>query len=149
MLKSDMFRSRIGEIIGRWSPLALRLIVGFGFMVHGWAKLSRGPDKFARVVEWIGFPMPHFFAWLTTIAELVTGFAMFIGAFVTLMTIPMLTILLVAMFSVHLQYGFFMNWYGQQPGEGFEYHLLAIGLAIIVMIRGGGYFSLDRKISLK
>lgn len=152
MLKSDMFRSRIGEIIGRWSPLALRLIVGFGFMVHGWAKLSRGPDKFARVVEWIGFPMPHFFAWLTTIAELVTGFAMFIGAFVTLMTIPMLTILLVAMFSVHLQYGFSsINTIGFGPVRGPEFgqpgvetDLLYIGgLILLAFGTGAGPLSID------
>jgi putative oxidoreductase len=55
--------------------------------------------------------------------------------------------MVVAILTVHVANGFFMNWYGTQKGEGFEYHLLAIGLALIVMIRGGGAFSLDKLLS--
>lgn len=121
-------------------------------MAHGWAKLSRGPDGFARIVEWIGFPLPHFFAWLTTITELVTGFAMFIGAFVTLVSIPMLVILLVAMFSVHLQYGFSsINTIGFSPltgpefgPPGMETDLLYIGgLILLAFGTGAGALSID------
>jgi putative oxidoreductase len=53
----------------------------------------------------------------------------------------------VAILTVHAANGFFMNWGGGQPGEGFEYHLLAIGIAIALMIAGGGKFSVDRKLS--
>lgn len=52
-----------------------------------------------------------------------------------------------AIFMGHLSNGFFMNWFGNQKGEGFEYHLLAVGLALIVLIRGGGSFSIDKKIA--
>jgi putative oxidoreductase len=55
-------------------------------------------------------------------------------------------IMLGAVFLEHLPNGFFMNWFGAQKGEGFEYHLLALGLALIVILRGGGKWSLDRKI---
>jgi putative oxidoreductase len=54
-----------------------------------------------------------------------------------------------AIFMVHLPNGFFMNWYGSQPGEGYEYHLLAIGMALAVIIRGSGAFSVDRAMSDK
>lgn len=147
-----MLESRNGETLSQWGPLVLRLIIGFGFMAHGWAKLSRGPDGFARIVEWIGFPIPHFFAWLTTIAELVTGFAMFVGAFTTLMSIPMLVILLVAMFSVHSQYGFssirtigFSPVTGPEFGQpGMETDLLYIGgLILLAFGTGAGALSVD------
>jgi putative oxidoreductase len=49
-----------------------------------------------------------------------------------------------AIFTVHEQYGFFMNWTGKQAGEGFEFHLLAIGIAVALLVRGGGAFSIDR-----
>jgi len=52
-------------------------------------------------------------------------------------------IMLGAVFMVHLQYGFFMNWFGSQAGEGYEYHLLALGLALVVAVSGGGKLSLD------
>ncbi len=147
-----MFELRNKEFWSQWAPLALRLIIGFGFMAHGWAKFSRGPGGFARIVEWIGFPLPHFFAWLTTITELVTGFAMFIGAFVTLISIPMLIILLVAMFSVHLQYGFssistigFSPVTGPMFGPpGMETDLLYIGgLILLALGTGAGALSVD------
>ena len=147
-----MFELRNKELWGQWTPVALRLIIGYGFMAHGWAKLSRGPDGFAKVVDWIGFPLPHFFAWLTTITELVTGFAMFIGAFVTLVSIPMLIILLVALLSVHLQYGFSsINTVGFDPvtgpmfgPPGMETDLLYIGgLILLALGTGAGALSVD------
>ena len=55
----------------RWAPLPLRLIVGYGFIAHGFAKLSRGPDTFAVVLHTLGVPLPHLLAWATTLVELV------------------------------------------------------------------------------
>lgn len=136
----------------KWAAVALRLIIGYGFMAHGWAKLSRGPEGFARVVDWIGLPLPHFFAWLTTITELVTGFAMFVGAFVTLVSIPMIVILLVAMFAVHTQYGFssiktigFDAITGPKFGPpGVETDLLYLGgLILLAFGTGAGALSVD------
>ena len=136
-----------------WAPLILRLVIGFGFMVHGWAKLSRGPDKFGALLAWIGVPFPHFMAWLTTCTELVTGFAMFIGAFVTLVSIPMIVVLLVALFTVHLRYGFSsINTIGLDPltgpifgPPGMETDLLYIGgLILLALGTGAGRLSVDR-----
>lgn len=136
-----------------WAPLFLRLVIGFGFMVHGWAKLSRGPDKFAALLVWIGVPFPHFMAWLTLCTELVTGFAMFIGAFVTLISIPMVIVLLVALFTVHLRYGFSsISTIGLNPitgpifgPPGMETDLLYIGgLILLALGTGAGALSIDR-----
>ncbi len=56
-------------------------------------------------------------------------------------------IMLGAMVMVHSQFGFFMNWFGAQSGEGFEYHLLALGLSLVVLVRGGGKWALDGEVS--
>ena len=92
--------------LARWSPIPLRLIVGYGFMQHGLAKLSRGPDTFAAILQAAGVSDPHLMAWLTILTELVGGLSVLLGAFVTVVSIPMTTVLLVAMFKVHLPYGF-------------------------------------------
>ena len=92
--------------MARWSPIPLRLIVGYGFMQHGFAKLSRGPDAFVAILQTMGVPYPHFMAWLTIRTELLGGLAVLLGAFVTIVSVPMTAVLLVAMLKVHLRYGF-------------------------------------------
>ena len=92
--------------IARWAPIPLRLIVGFGFMQHGVAKLSRGPDVFVAILHALGVPAPHLMTWLTISVELLGGLAVLLGAFVTLASVPMATLLLVGIFTVHLPYGF-------------------------------------------
>ena len=93
--------------VGSWSPLLLRLIVGYGFLMHGYAKWLRGPDAFAVVLHTVGVPLPHLFAWLTTVVELVGGVAVLIGAFIPIVSVPMAVVLFTAMFTIHLPYGFF------------------------------------------
>ena len=92
--------------IDRWPLVPLRLIVGYGFMEHGFAKLAKGPDAFANILQAIGVPGPHFMAWSTVLVEILGGLAVILGAFVTLASLPMAAVLLVAMFTVHLPYGF-------------------------------------------
>ena len=90
----------------RWAPIPLRLIVGYGFMQHGFAKLSRGPDAFAILLHALGVPAPHLMAWLTILVEVFGGLAVLLGAFIPYASLPMAAVLLVAMFTVHLPYGF-------------------------------------------
>ncbi len=59
--------------IARWAPIPLRLIVGYGFMEHGFAKLARGSDAFATILHAIGVPAPHFMAWSTILIEVIGG----------------------------------------------------------------------------
>src|SRR5215472_11275769 len=79
--------------VARWAPIPLRLIVGCGFMVHGFAKLSRGPDVFAGILHAIGVPLPHFMAWITILTEVLGGLAIILGAFVALFSLPMAALL--------------------------------------------------------
>jgi putative oxidoreductase len=89
-----------------WAPIPLRLIVGYGFMAHGYAKVLKGPERFVDIVQAMGVPMPELMAWATIIIELVSGLAVLLGAFVLVFSIPMAIILLVAACTVHLPYGF-------------------------------------------
>src|SRR5690348_18394345 len=89
-----------------WAPIPLRLIVGLGFMQHGYAKLLKGPEAFASILHLMGVPAPHLMAWLTIVTELVGGFAVLLGVFVSAASMPMAIVLLTAMFTVHWRYGF-------------------------------------------
>ena len=90
----------------QWWPLPLRLIVGYGFMEHGYAKLARGPESFANILHALGVPLPSLMAWATIAVELLGGLLILLGAWVTLASIPMAVVLLVAIFTVHLPNGF-------------------------------------------
>jgi putative oxidoreductase len=90
----------------QWAPLPLRLVIGYGFIAHGWAKLSRGPAGFARLLDQIGAPLPEVTAWVSTLIEILGGLAILAGAFVAAVSVPLIVLMLVAMFTVHLRYGF-------------------------------------------
>lgn len=77
-------------------------------------------------------------------AELFASIALLLGAGSRIAALAIAGVMIGAIAKVHGSNGFFMNWYGTQPGEGFEFHLLALGLAALIAIRGGGAFSIDR-----
>lgn len=136
--------------------LLLRLVIGVGFMVHGWAKLSRGPDKFANLLTYLDIPFPLFMAWLVTIVELLGGLAMILGAFVILLSVPLIILHLVALFGIHIRYGFSsVNTIGMSPDgplfgpPGFEISLLYIGGILVLAAFGAGALSIDRMFSRK
>jgi putative oxidoreductase len=139
-----------------WAPIPLRLIVGFGFLEHGYAKLQKGPDAFAYILHGLGVPAPHFMAWLTILTELLGGFAVLLGAFVTLVSLPMAIVLLSAIFTVHWRYGFSsikllaVTPAGAQFGPpGYECNLLYLACLVALVLLGSGPFSLDRVFSRK
>lgn len=133
-----------------WAPVPLRLIVGYGFLAHGVAKAARGYDAFPAIVQAMGLPMPHLLGWLTILVEIGGGLAILLGALVPLASIPMAIVLLVAIFTVHLPYGFSsiklqaVTAAGATFGQpGYETDLLYLaGLAALVM-GGAGPFSVD------
>jgi putative oxidoreductase len=134
----------------RWAPIPLRLIVGYGFMVHGFAKLGRGPDAFAGILHAIGVPMPHFMAWATILTEVLGGMAMILGAFVTVVSLPLAALLLVAIFTVHLPYGFSsikliaVTSAGAQFGPpGYECSLLYLACLVALALGGPGPLAID------
>jgi len=134
----------------RWAPIPLRLIVGYGFMEHGYAKLSKGPDTFAGILQALGVPAPHLMAWATILVELCGGFAVLAGAFVAIASVPMAAVLLVALFTVHLPYGFSsiklvaVTAAGAQFGPpGYEVSLLYLACLSALVMGGAGPFSVD------
>jgi putative oxidoreductase len=134
----------------RWAALPLRLIVGYGFMEHGFAKLSRGPDAFASILYALHVPAPHFMAWITIVTELLGGLAIILGAFVALASIPMAVLLFVAIFTVHLPYGFSsiklraVTAAGAQFGPvGYECNLLYLACLAALVLGGSGALSID------
>jgi len=146
-----MFKPRNKALSGHWAPLPLRLIIGFGFMAHGWAKLSRGPSGFAKLLAQIGAPLPEAAAWASTFVELLGGLAIFVGAFVEVVSIPLIVMMLVAMFTVHLKYGFSsINTIGLTADgpkfgpPGYEVNLLYIAGLISLILGGAGALSIDR-----
>src|SRR5260370_11506463 len=92
--------------LGPYAAIPLRLIVGYGFMAHGYAKIVHGPEHFINILRAIGVPAPELMGWATILVELVGGLAVLVGAFVPLASVPMAAVLLVAMLTVHLPYGF-------------------------------------------
>ena len=136
--------------IERWAPIPLRLIVGYGFMAHGFTKLSKGPDAFAAILQAIGVPAPHFMAWSNILVELLGGLAVFLGAFVAIVSLPMAAVLLVAIFTVHLPYGFSsiklmaVTSAGAQFGPpGYETNLLYLACLAALVLGGSGPLAID------
>jgi putative oxidoreductase len=130
--------------------LILRVVLGVVFFPHGMQKLLGwfGGYGFGGTMDMFTtkLAIPAFFAFLAIMAEglgslgLITGFLTRVAAFG--ITVNMI----VAVYLLHWQHGFFMNWFGSQKGEGFEYHLLAIAIGIALMIKGGGKWSVDKGI---
>lgn len=132
-----------------WALLPLRLIIGFGFMAHGYAKLSKGVDGFADILQVIGVPAPVLAAW-TTLVELFGGLAVLAGAFIPLVSVPLVIVMLVALFTVHLPYGFStiklmaVTANGAQFGPpGYELNLLYIAGLLALVLGGASPLSID------
>ena len=128
----------------------MRLIVGYGFMEHGFAKLSKGPDAFAAILQAMGVPNPHLMAWFTILIELLGGFCVLLGAFVVIVSVPMTAVLLVAVIKVHLPYGFSsikligVTATGAKFGPpGYEVNLLYIACLAALVLGGSGPFAVD------
>ena len=136
--------------VARWAPIPLRLIVGYGFMQHGFAKLSRGPEAFATILHAIGVPVPHLMAWLTILTEVFGGLAVLLGALVPLASLPMAAVLLVAVFTVHLPYGFssiklisVTSGHAQFGPPGYESNLLYLACLAALVLGGSGPMAID------
>lgn len=145
-----MFKSWHKNSWGAWAMLPLRLIIGFGFMAHGYAKLSKGVDGFANILQTIGVPAPGLTAWATALVEFFGGLAILAGAFVPIVSIPLVIVMLAAMLTVHLPFGFSsvklieMTANGPQFGTiGYEVNLLYIAGLLTLVLGGASPFSVD------
>lgn len=125
-------------------------MIGFGFAAHGNAKLSRGPDSFATILAFLGIPHPNLMAWVTSLLEFVGGISLMAGAFVVPLTVPLVLVMLTAMLSVHLPYGFSsirlkaVTASGAEFGPiGYELNLLYIAGLLTLALGGSGRLSVD------
>ena len=127
--------------------LILRLVLGVTFFVHG-AQLTLGWFGGYGFSGTMGFftgtlHIPALLAFVAIVAQFAGGIGLILGLLTRLAAVGIGANMLVAVAVVHANYGFFMNWSGSQKGEGFEYHLLAIAIAIALFVRGGGKWALD------
>ncbi|CAM2154577.1 putative oxidoreductase [Pararobbsia alpina] len=141
----------LSAALSRWTPIPLRLIAGYGFVAHGVAKIAKNPDHFAAILHALGVPAPHLMAWATIVVELLGGALILAGAFVPITVIPMTVVLLVAIFTVHLPFGFTsiklmdVTAAGPQFGRpGYETDLLYIACLAALVFGGSGPLSVDR-----
>jgi len=122
-------------------------------MEHGFAKLSRGPDAFADILHAIGVPGPHVMAWATILTEVIGGLVVILGVFVTLAALPMAALLVVAILTVHLPYGFSsikllsVTAAGAQFGPpGYEVDLLYLACLSALVLGGPGPLAIVERV---
>src|ERR1700732_3077961 len=125
----------------------IRLVLGIVFFLHGSQKMLGwfGGFGFSGTMNFFTSQMhiPAVFAFLAIAAEFFGGLGLIVGLLARIASFG------IAVLMVHLPNGPFMNWYGNQKGEGYEYHLLALAMAITIMIRGAGAFSVDGLLASK
>ena len=126
----------------------IRIALGLVMLPHGLQKTLGvfGGYGFAGTMHFFTGTMgiPALFAFLAIVAESAGALGLVTGTLGRVAALGILANMTVAALTTHVQHGFFMNWYGNQAGEGFEYHLLASALALAVVIRGSGAWSVDR-----
>jgi putative oxidoreductase len=141
---------RAQDELARYAPLPLRLMVGYGFVAHGLAKWSKGPEAFAAILHATGVPASQWMAWVTIGTEILAGIAILLGAFVSLVSIPAIVLLATAIFTVHLPYGFssiklmsYNNGRAQFGPPGYECDLLYIACIVALVLGGPSPWSVD------
>ena len=141
------FRGAMGRY---WAAIPLRLIVGYGFLEHGVAKILKGPDHFIVILHALGVPAAPLMGWVSILTEIFGGLAVLAGAFVLYVSVPMAVMMIVAMFTVHLPYGFSsiklmaVSAAGPQfETPGYEVNLLYLACLAALVLGGAGPFSVD------
>ena len=132
------------------SRFLVRLFLGLVMFPHGAQKLLGwfGGGGFSATMQGMtGMGLPAVIVFLVIIIEFFGSLGLIVGFLGRVAAFGILCVMLGAMFTVHLKVGFFMNWMGNQQGEGYEYHLLAIAMALAVIIGGSGAFSVDRALT--
>jgi len=133
-----------------WTLAVARLALGVVIFPHGAQKMLGwfgGQGFTATMGFFTGQGVPAPLALLAIVAEFFGSLGLIVGLLGRVAAFGIFCVMVVAILTVHLPNGFFMNWLGKQAGEGFEYHLLAIGLALVVMIGGSGALSVDHSLS--
>ena len=127
--------------------LVLRIMLGVVFIPHGIQKILGFSGTMQMFTTNLHIPLV--FAFLAIMAEFLGSWGLITGLLTRVAAFGIAVDMMVAVYMLHWQNGFFMNWFGNQKGEGFEFHILVIAIAIALMIRGGGLWSVDRALSRK
>jgi putative oxidoreductase len=134
-----------------WSSLVLRVTLGLVMLPHGAQKVFGwfGGFGFSGTMGFFTSQLhiPAVLAFLVIMAESVGAVMLIIGLVTRFAALGIACVMVGAIWLVHLPNGFFMNWFGKQAGEGFEYHLLALAMSVALMIAGSGKWSVDRAIT--
>jgi len=137
----------------RFAPTLARLTLGIVFFPHGMQKLLGWFGGFGFNGTFHFFTdqlhVPAVFAVLAILAESMGSLGLLSGFLTRIAAFGIACNMTVAVYLIHSHNGFFMNWSGNQKGEGYEFHILALGLCLFVMIYGGGAYSVDSAISKK
>lgn len=128
-----------------YAGLIARLTLGVVMLPHGYEKIMAFEKSMAGLTTGAG--LPAVVAFLVIIGESLGAISLIVGFLSRFCAVSIGIIMAGAMLMFHTQNGFFMNWRGNQAGEGYEYFLLAIGLALTIAASGGGSFSIDRMIA--
>lgn len=136
-----------------FAALVLRVMLGVVFFPHGAQKVLGWFGGYGFAGTYDAFTnklgIPGIFALLAFAAEFLGAIGLIVGLMTRVAAFGIMSVMLVAVPMLHWQNGFFMNWFGNQKGEGFEYHLLVIAMAVALIIKGGGALSVDRMLSDK
>jgi putative oxidoreductase len=141
---------RLMNTSGDVTLTVLRVVLGIVFFAHGAQKMLGwfGGYGFHATMGFFGqMGMPAPVAFLVICTEFFGGLGLILGLLTRIPALGIGVEMIGAILLVHIKNGFFMNWTGAQKGEGFEYHLLTIAVALTLLLRGAGAFSLDRKLS--
>jgi len=153
LLGMNTFLQRVLSTTDSVLPLIARLTLGIIILPHGLQKLLGwfGGHGFSATMGFFTEQMhiPWIFALAAVLTESLGSLALILGFASRVSAALVGVVMAVAALTVHLSVGFFMNWSGMQKGEGFEFHLLAIGLALVVVVGGGGRASVDRLLMRK
>ncbi len=144
-----MINKILSTDIEDWGGLIARIFLGVVILPHGLQKLLGmfGGYGFSATVEYFSSTgIPSVIGILIVLAESFGALFLILGLISRISAAGLAIIMLGAIIMVHGQYGFFMNWFGAQAGEGFEYHLLALGISLVVLLKGGGKWALDTEV---
>jgi putative oxidoreductase len=131
-----------------WVVGIARILLGIIFFGHGAQKMLGwygGPGLANSVRAFTEhLHLPSTLAFLVIAGELFSGIGLIVGLFSRIAALVIALTMVGAIATVHFRFGLFLNWFGNQKGHGIEYHLLAIALALVVVVKGAGAFSVDR-----
>ncbi len=147
-MKDQLFKTT-----NSYAPLIIRITLGLVIFPHGAQKLLGwfGGYGFSGTMGYFTETMglPWLISFLVILLESIGAIALIAGVATRIMAALYLVLALGIVFTSHAQHGFFMNWFGTQQGEGYEYFIFWIGMAISLVYSGGGRYSIDGKISLR